>query len=75
VTPIIQKRIVTLEDAPAMAGFFFKDEVQPTPEDLTGQKKTPAAQSAQAARLVAGDPGKAARDHPRNRRTAAAQPG
>jgi glutamyl-tRNA synthetase len=49
VTPLIQQRIVTLEDAPDMGGFFFEDEVDPDPEDLVGKKMTPA-QSAAAAR-------------------------
>jgi len=48
VTPLIQQRIVTLEDAPEMGGFFFEDEVNPNPEDLVGKKMTPA-QSAVAA--------------------------
>jgi glutamyl-tRNA synthetase len=49
VAPLIQKRILTLEDAPSMAGFFFKDEVHPSPEILVGQKLDPV-QSAKAAR-------------------------
>jgi glutamyl-tRNA synthetase len=49
ITPLIQQRIVTLEDAPEMGGFFFEDEVSPDPEDLVGKKMTPA-QSAVAAR-------------------------
>jgi glutamyl-tRNA synthetase len=49
ITPLIQVRLTTLDDAPAMAGFFFKDQVSPTPETLVGQKMTPA-QSAEAAR-------------------------
>jgi glutamyl-tRNA synthetase len=48
VTLLIQQRIVTLEDAPEMGGFFFEDEVNPDPEDLVGKKMTPA-QSATAA--------------------------
>ncbi len=34
ISPIIQKRIVTLDDAVEMAGFFFKDEIIITLEDL-----------------------------------------
>ncbi len=49
VTPLIQQRIVTLEDAPDLGGFFFEDEVDPDPEDLVGKKMSPA-QSAAAAR-------------------------
>jgi glutamyl-tRNA synthetase len=49
VTPLIQERIVTLDDAPAMGGFFFREELQPDPLDLVGKKMTPA-ESATAAR-------------------------
>jgi glutamyl-tRNA synthetase len=49
IAPIIQKRILTLDDAPEMAGFFFKEEVHPSPETLVGQKLEPV-QSAEAAR-------------------------
>lgn len=49
VAPLIQQRITTLEDALDMAGFFFKEEVQPNPQDLVGKKMT-AIESAQAAR-------------------------
>jgi glutamyl-tRNA synthetase len=41
VTPLIQNRIVTLDDAPAMGCFFFKDEVNPDREMLVG-KMSPA---------------------------------
>ena len=49
VTPLIQQRIVTLEDAPEMGGFFFEDEVHPNPEQLVGNNMT-ASGSAAAAR-------------------------
>ena len=49
ITPIIQERITTLEDAPEIAGFFFRDNVQPEAEDLVGKNMTPA-ESAEAAR-------------------------
>jgi glutamyl-tRNA synthetase len=42
VTPLIQQRIVTLEDAPEVGGFFFEDEVHPDPEALVGKKMTPS---------------------------------
>jgi glutamyl-tRNA synthetase len=42
VTPLIQQRIVTLDDAPEMGGFFFEDEVHPQPDELVGKKMTPA---------------------------------
>lgn len=39
-TPLIQERIVTLEDGPEIAGFFFEEEVHPNPEELVGKKMT-----------------------------------
>lgn len=42
VTPLIQQRIVTLDDAPQMGGFFFETDVHPVPEILVGKKMTPA---------------------------------
>jgi glutamyl-tRNA synthetase len=49
IAPIIQERLVTLDDAPGMAGFFFKDDVTPAVEDLVGSKMT-VPESAAAAR-------------------------
>lgn len=49
ITPLIQERMITLEDGPEKAGFFFKDEVDPVPEELVGKKMTPI-ESASAAR-------------------------
>jgi glutamyl-tRNA synthetase len=51
IAPIIQERIVTLDDALDMAGFFFKDDVAAEPQELIGKKMT-AAESAAAARRV-----------------------
>lgn len=51
ITPLIQPRIVTLDDAPEMGGLFFEDEVQPDPEQLVG-KKMSVSESAKAARLT-----------------------
>jgi glutamyl-tRNA synthetase len=48
VTPILQDRMVTLEDGPIKGGFFFEDEVHPEPEQLVG-KNMNAAESAAAA--------------------------
>ena len=50
VTPLIQKRIVTLDDAPKMGGFFFENEVHPKPDDLVGKKMTPAESATAAQR-------------------------
>jgi len=49
VTPLIQQRIVTLEDAPVMGGFFFEDQVHPEAEQLIGKNMT-STESAAAAR-------------------------
>jgi glutamyl-tRNA synthetase len=49
IAPLVQQRIVTLDDAPQMAGFFFMEDVDPAPEDLVGKNMT-AGQSAEAAR-------------------------
>jgi glutamyl-tRNA synthetase len=49
ITPLLQNRIITLDDAPEMGGFFFKDDVNPSTEILVGQKLTPE-QAVQIAR-------------------------
>lgn len=49
VAPIIQERLATLDDAAEMAGFFFRDEIQPKPAELIAKGLT-AKQSAEAAR-------------------------
>jgi glutamyl-tRNA synthetase len=49
IAPIIQERMVTLDEAPELAGFFFKAEVMPDPVELVAKGLT-AAQSAEAAR-------------------------
>lgn len=40
--PIIQPRLVTLEDVIPVAGFLFKEQVIPEPSLLVGEKLTPA---------------------------------
>jgi glutamyl-tRNA synthetase len=42
VTPIIQERIATLDEAIPMAGFFFQEEVHPKLEDLIGSNMSRA---------------------------------
>ena len=49
VTPLIHERLVTLDDCLAFAAFFFKEDVEPNPEDLIA-KGLDAKQSAQIAR-------------------------
>jgi len=48
IIPIIRERLVTLDDSIPFAGFFFKDEVAPDPQDLVAKGLTPA-QSAEIA--------------------------
>jgi len=49
VTPLIRERLVTLDDSIAFAGFFFKDTVEPNPEELIA-KGLDAKQSVEVAR-------------------------
>jgi glutamyl-tRNA synthetase len=49
IAPLIHERLVTLEEAPDLAGFFFEEEVHPIPEELVAKGLT-AAQSADVAR-------------------------
>ena len=49
VTPLIRERLVTLDDSIAFAGFFFKDHVEPNPDELIA-KELDAKQSAEIAR-------------------------
>jgi glutamyl-tRNA synthetase len=49
ITPILQNRLTTLDDAPRFADFFFQSEVSPLPEDLLGKNLT-AEESTEAAR-------------------------
>ena len=42
VVPLIRERLVTLDDAVAFAGFFFRAEVKPKAEDLIAKGLTPA---------------------------------
>ena len=49
VTPLIRERLVTLDDCLAFASFFFKENVEPVPEELIA-KGLDANQSAQIAR-------------------------
>ncbi len=49
IIPLIQERLTVLTDAPEIAGFYFKSEIEPTPADLVAKGLTPA-QSAEVAR-------------------------
>ncbi len=50
IAPIIQERLVTLDDAIDLAGFFFEEGVKPNPEELIAKGLT-AQQSAEVARV------------------------
>ncbi|MDH5507145.1 MAG: glutamate--tRNA ligase, partial [Anaerolineae bacterium] len=43
IAPIIQVRMTTLDEAPELAGFFFRDEVSPEPADLIAKNMDAAA--------------------------------
>jgi glutamyl-tRNA synthetase len=47
VIPLIQERLVTLDDAPEVGGFFFQDQLELDPAELVGKNMSPA-QSAEA---------------------------
>ena len=49
ITPLIRERLVTLDDCLAFASFFFKENVEPNPEELIA-KGLDAKQSAEIAR-------------------------
>ena len=49
ITPLIRERLVTLDDSIDFAGFFFKETVEPNPEELIA-RGLDAKQSADAAR-------------------------
>ncbi|GAB4451722.1 MAG: glutamate--tRNA ligase [Anaerolineales bacterium] len=51
VTPLIRERLVTLDDCLAFAAFFFKEKVEPDPQELIA-KGLDAKQSAEVARRV-----------------------
>jgi glutamyl-tRNA synthetase len=50
IIPILQDRMVTLEDGPIKAGFFFEEQVHPQPDELVGKKMTPAESATAAQR-------------------------
>jgi glutamyl-tRNA synthetase len=49
IVPLIRERLVTLDDCIPFAGWFFRDTIEPKPEELIGKNLT-AAQSAEVAR-------------------------
>lgn len=49
IAPLVKERITTLDEAVAMAGFFFRGEVEPDPAQLVAKGMTPNA-AAEAAK-------------------------
>ncbi len=49
ITPLVQERIRTLEEAVEISGFFFRETVKPDPAQLIGKNMTPS-ESAKAIR-------------------------
>jgi len=49
ITPLVQPRITTLDDAVDIAGFFFRERVEPRVEELIGKDLSPQ-ESAEIAR-------------------------
>jgi len=53
VAPLIQERIRTLDEAVDMAGFLFRDPVEPDPQALIGKNMTPDESSEAIRRSIA----------------------
>jgi glutamyl-tRNA synthetase len=52
IAPIIRERLVTLDDAMDMAGFFFEETIEPNPADLVGAHMTPETSAAALTRAA-----------------------
>ncbi|MCH8093231.1 MAG: glutamate--tRNA ligase [Chloroflexi bacterium] len=52
IVPLIQERSRTLDEAVEMSGFFFRDAVQPDPQQLIGKNMSPAESAAALARSI-----------------------
>jgi len=52
IVPLIQERSRTLDEAVEMSGFFFRDDVQPDPEQLIGKNMSPVDSAAAVARSI-----------------------
>ena len=51
VAEVLQIRLAKLTDAPAMGGFFFRDDIEPDPETLIGKKMDAASSLVMAKRV------------------------
>jgi glutamyl-tRNA synthetase len=52
IIPLIRERLVTLDDCISFGGFFFQEEVHPTPEELVGKDMSIAASKGAVERSV-----------------------
>jgi glutamyl-tRNA synthetase len=52
IAPLIRERIRTLEESVEIAGFFFRDDVRPSDEQLPGKDLEPALAAAAARRAI-----------------------
>ncbi|MFM8319745.1 MAG: glutamate--tRNA ligase, partial [Chloroflexota bacterium] len=52
IAPLVQERLVTLDDAPQWIGFFFQQQVNPADADLLGSKMSAADSAAAAQRAL-----------------------
>ena len=52
ITPLIQERIRTLDEAVEMSGFFFRNTVQPDPQQLIGKNMSPVESAAALSRSI-----------------------
>ncbi len=52
IAPIIQERVRTLDEAVDMAGFFFKETIEPDPQALVAKGLSPGQAAAAAARAL-----------------------
>jgi glutamyl-tRNA synthetase len=53
ITPLIQERITTLDEAVEIAGFFFREDVTPEPDELVGKNLSAAESAALAHQALA----------------------
>jgi len=52
IAPLIRERLVTLDEAPQWAEFFFQEQVAPNPADLVPKNMTPAQTASVARRCL-----------------------
>ena len=52
IAPIVRERLQGMDDAPELAGFFFKEDVEPVAADLVIKELTPAESAEVAKKIV-----------------------